>query len=44
MGYGNLVDAWLGISLDKGARFTDGRAARWTSGRSIMQSATSRIW
>jgi len=23
VGYGNLVDAWLGISLDKGARFTD---------------------
>jgi ribonuclease D len=23
IGYGNLVDAWLGISLDKGARFTD---------------------
>lgn len=23
IGYGNLVEAWLGISLDKGARFTD---------------------
>lgn len=23
IGYGNLVDAWLGIQLDKGARFTD---------------------
>lgn len=23
IGYGNLVDAWLGIMLDKGARFTD---------------------
>jgi ribonuclease D len=23
IGYGNLVDAWLGITLDKGARFTD---------------------
>jgi ribonuclease D len=23
IGYSNLVDAWLGISLDKGARFTD---------------------
>ena len=23
IGYGNLVDAWLGVSLDKGARFTD---------------------
>ncbi|TNE42510.1 MAG: ribonuclease D [Sphingomonadales bacterium] len=23
IGYGNLVDAWMGISLDKGARFTD---------------------
>jgi ribonuclease D len=23
IGYGNLVDAWLGIVLDKGARFTD---------------------
>lgn len=23
VGYGNLVDAWMGISLDKGARFTD---------------------
>lgn len=23
IGYGNLVDAWLNISLDKGARFTD---------------------
>ena len=23
IGYGNLVDAWLGITVDKGARFTD---------------------
>ena len=23
IGYGNLVDAWLGVQLDKGARFTD---------------------
>jgi ribonuclease D len=23
IGYGNLVDSWLGIQLDKGARFTD---------------------
>ena len=23
IGYGNLAEAWLGISLDKGARFTD---------------------
>jgi ribonuclease D len=23
VGYGNLVDAWLGIAVDKGARFTD---------------------
>ena len=23
VGYGNLVDCWLGIQLDKGARFTD---------------------
>ena len=23
VGYGNLVDAWLGITVDKGARFTD---------------------
>jgi ribonuclease D len=23
IGYGNLVDSWLGITLDKGARFTD---------------------
>ena len=23
VGYGNLVDAWMGVSLDKGARFTD---------------------
>ncbi len=23
LGYSNLVDAWLGVSLDKGARFTD---------------------
>ncbi|WP_336964867.1 ribonuclease D [Sphingobium aquiterrae] len=23
IGYGNLVDAWLGVNLDKGARFTD---------------------
>lgn len=23
IGYGNLVDAWLGVTLDKGARFTD---------------------
>jgi len=23
IGYGNLVEAWLGITLDKGARFTD---------------------
>ncbi|CAN5175977.1 ribonuclease D [soil metagenome] len=23
IGYGNLVEAWLGIQLDKGARFTD---------------------
>jgi len=23
IGYGNLVDAWMGVSLDKGARFTD---------------------
>jgi ribonuclease D len=23
VGYSNLVDAWLGVSLDKGARFTD---------------------
>lgn len=23
IGYGNLVDAWMGIKLDKGARFTD---------------------
>ena len=23
IGYSNLVDAWLGVSLDKGARFTD---------------------
>lgn len=23
LGYSNLVDAWLGIALDKGARFTD---------------------
>jgi len=23
VGYGNLVDAWLGITIDKGARFTD---------------------
>ncbi|MBA2919402.1 ribonuclease D [Sphingomonas sp. MAH-20] len=23
IGYGNLVDCWLGIQLDKGARFTD---------------------
>jgi ribonuclease D len=23
VGYGNLVEAWMGISLDKGARFTD---------------------
>ncbi len=23
VGYSNLVDAWLGLSLDKGARFTD---------------------
>lgn len=23
IGYGNLVEAWLGIALDKGARFTD---------------------
>lgn len=23
LGYSNLVDSWLGISLDKGARFTD---------------------
>ena len=23
IGYSNLVDSWLGIALDKGARFTD---------------------
>ncbi|MEZ5655847.1 MAG: ribonuclease D [Sphingobium sp.] len=23
IGYGNLVDAWMGVTLDKGARFTD---------------------
>jgi ribonuclease D len=23
IGYGNLVDSWLGVQLDKGARFTD---------------------
>ncbi|MBS0503992.1 MAG: ribonuclease D [Proteobacteria bacterium] len=23
IGYGNLIDSWLGIQLDKGARFTD---------------------
>jgi ribonuclease D len=23
IGYGNLVDAWMGVQLDKGARFTD---------------------
>ncbi len=23
VGYGNLIDSWLGIQLDKGARFTD---------------------
>ncbi|MGN6269252.1 MAG: ribonuclease D [Sphingomonas sp.] len=23
VGYGNLVDAWLGVTVDKGARFTD---------------------
>lgn len=23
IGYGNLVDAWMGVNLDKGARFTD---------------------
>lgn len=23
IGYGNLVDAWMGVALDKGARFTD---------------------
>mgnify|MGYP003633051502 CR=1 FL=1 len=23
VGYGNLVDAWMGVTLDKGARFTD---------------------
>ncbi|WP_184081374.1 ribonuclease D [Sphingobium subterraneum] len=23
IGYGNLVESWLGVSLDKGARFTD---------------------
>ena len=43
IGYSNLVDSLLGISLDKGARFTDWAAARSTSARSIMRSATSRI-
>ncbi len=23
IGYGNLIDAWMGVNLDKGARFTD---------------------
>jgi ribonuclease D len=43
IGYSNLVEAWLGLTIDKARALPTGRAARSPSGRSNMPSAMSPI-